>query len=100
MNVKVLDKIERAWIRYDWKEICDRVKFSNDEVDTLIGMIDLFKKNRSAKELVAFKYRTLPAYAVVEKSEYPVFLDWMYRVCIDREMYEHCKRIIELKKLL
>lgn len=100
MNVKVLDKIERAWIKYDWKSVCDRVRFSDDEIDTLIGMVDIFKKNRSAKELAIFKYRTLPAYATIEKPEYPKFLDWLYGVCINRELYEQCKRIIELKQLL
>jgi hypothetical protein len=100
MNIRVLDKIEIAWIKYDWKEVINRVSFSNDEIDTLIGMIDNFKSNRGAKELALFKYRQLPVYATIVKSEYGELLDWLYSTCIDKEMYEHCKRIIELKKRL
>jgi hypothetical protein len=97
MNVKVLDKIESAWVYFDWKTVVNRIQFSNDHLDTLIGMIENFYKNRGAKELVVFKYQHLPAYAVLPKSEYGEFLDWLQSACLVREMYEDCVRIQEIK---
>jgi hypothetical protein len=97
MNVKVLDKIESAWVCFDWKVVVNRVQFTNDHLDTLIGMIENFYKNRGAKELVVFKYQRLPAYAVLPKSEYGEFLDWLQSACLPREMYEDCVRIQEIK---
>lgn len=100
MNIRVLDKIESTWIKYDWKEVVDRIQFTDDQLDTFVGMIDNFKSNRSAKELALCKYQILPAYVTIVKSQYEEFLDWIYGMCISRELYELCKRIVELKKRL
>lgn len=100
MNIKVLDKIESAWISWDWKDSIDRIWFTDDQLDTLYSTIANFRSNRGAKELALCKYQRLPVYITIVKSEYGEFLDWLYERCIDRELYELCKRIVELKSKL
>jgi hypothetical protein len=100
MNITVLKKIESGWINLNWKEYIDKVKLSNDDIDTLIGVIDAFKGNKRAIELAVVKYRHLPAYITVKRDEYIDFLDWIYNQLIEREMYETCKKLIEIKRKL
>ena len=100
MNIKVLDKIESAWISWNWKESIGRIEFTDDQLDTLFSTIDNFKSNRGAKELALCKYQRLPVYITIVRGDYGEFLDWLYEKCIDRELYELCKRIVELKTKL
>jgi hypothetical protein len=100
MNVTVLNKIEAYWVKLDWKDYIERVHFKKSDLETMVDLIDNFKGNRRVKELVVFKYRRLPAYAVIAKSEYTELLDWVYDKFIQMELYENCQRILELKSKL
>ena len=97
MNTSVLAKIESGWINLHWKDYIDKLKLSNDEMDSLLGVIGAFKSNRRAKELAVIKYRYLPAYITVKRNEYVEFLDWVYNELVKREMYEHCTILLEIK---
>lgn len=100
MNIKVLDKLESGWIKLNWREYIDSVKLSHTDLETLVDLVDNFKGNRSAKEIVLFRYKYLPAYITIVRSEYPKLLDWVYKRFIDKEYYESCKRIIDIKDKL
>ena len=98
MITSVLKKIESGWIRLDWSEYIDRLVLSVDDMETIVDLIDNFKKNRKAKDIVICKYRFLPAYVCVEKREFGKLLDWICTESIRRESYETCQRIMEIKK--
>lgn len=100
MNIKVLEKLESGWIKYDWRDCIDSIKLNMKDLETIIDLIDNFKSNRSAKELVLFRYKFLPAYITIEKGEYSDLLDWVYGKFIEREAYESCKRILDIKSKL
>jgi hypothetical protein len=98
MITSVLKKIESGWIRLDWAEYIHRLKLSGDDLETIVDLVDNFKRNRKAKDIVITKYRFLPGYVCVVKPEFGKLLDWIYEECIKREKYETCGRILEVKK--
>lgn len=100
MITSVLKKIESGWIRLDWSEWIDRARLSDDDLDTIVDLIDNFKRNRKAKDIVICKYRFLPAYICVEKKQFADLLDWICSESIRRERYETCQRIMEIKTKL
>jgi hypothetical protein len=100
MNITVLKKIEAHWVKLYWKDYINRVQFKKSDLETMVDLVDNFKGNRRVKELVVFKYRRLPAYATITKSEFPELLDWVMDRFVQMELYEYCQRIVELKKKL
>ena len=100
MITSVLDKIESAWIRLDWREYVDRLKLTPEQIESVIETIDTFKRNRKAKDLIIFKYRQMPAYVCVVREEFGELLDWFYAECIKRESYEICQKIVDIKKVI
>ncbi len=100
MNIKVLEKLESGWIKYDWRNCIDSINLNMKDLETIVDLIDNFKANRSAKELVLFRYKFLPAYITVERVDYSDLLNWVYEKFIEREVYESCKRILDIKSKL
>ena len=100
MNVSVLKKIESGWIKLDWAEYIHKIPLTEANLERVIDIIDNFKSNRRAKELVLFKYKHLPAYITVEKRDYVKLLDVVYKMLVAKELYEHCNRLLELKEKL
>jgi hypothetical protein len=100
MNIKVLDKLESGWIKLNWSDYIDMIKLSHNDLETIVDLVDNFKGNRSAKEIVLFRYKYLPAYITITRSQYPALLNWVYDRFIDKEYYESCKRIVDIKSKL
>lgn len=97
MNTTVLKKIESAWVRLDWSEWVRRMPLSNKDLEQMLDIVDNFKTNRRAKELALCKFRFMPAYVCVLRTEFKLFLEWLYSECIKREMYEECQRIMDIR---
>lgn len=100
MNVKVLDKLEKSYVKLDWSEVIDNVKFSIKDMQSIIDTINAFKKNKSAKEIVICKYKNLPIYVTVRKEYFADVLEYIKGKFIDLELYEQCKIIEEIKQKL
>ena len=100
MNTSVLQKIETGWVRVDWSDVIDRLKLAQADFDTILDLINNFKQNRRAKDIVICKYSDIPAYVCVGKSEFSSLLDWIYETSIRFEWYELCGKIVEIKKEL
>ena len=98
MITTVLKKIESGWVRLDWSDYIDRLNLSQSDLETIVDLINNFKRNRKAKDIVICKYRFLPAYICVVKSDFTKLLDWICSEAIRREWYETCQRIMEIKK--
>lgn len=98
MNSKVLQTLEKGYIRFDWSEYIHRVYLTTDHLNTIIDMINNFKANRGAKELVIFRFKDIPAYVMIEKEQYPNILEWIKDELVRREEYEMCKTIMDLLK--
>lgn len=100
MNIKALQKLEKGYIQLDWKEYIDRVELTKDHMETIVDMIDVFKNNKSAKELVVFRFEGIPAYITIKREEYKDILDWIYDKMLIYEFFENCKRIKDLIKVI
>jgi hypothetical protein len=97
MNVTVIEKLEKGWIKMNWKDYIHRVQLSKDDLFELVDKIDRFKGNRSAKEIILFRYKTLPIYVTIERKEYKEFLDWLLAHFIEREWYEGCLKVTKIQ---
>lgn len=100
MNIKALDKLQKSYVKRDWKEVIHTVKFTPVQLEEIIDIIDIFKRNRSAKTLVIAKYKMLPMYITVERKDYVQILDWINEQFIKLEMYEKCINIVNIKSML
>jgi hypothetical protein len=100
MNIKALQKLEKGYIQLDWKEYIDRVELTKDHMETIVDMIDVFKNNKSAKELVVFRFEGIPVYITIKREEYKDILDWIYDKMLIYEFFENCKRIKDLIKVI
>lgn len=100
MNIKALNKLESAWVKLDWYEWLSDRNLTDTELISLIDIVDVFKSNRQAKEIVLAKLKSLPAYVCVRREEYPDLLDWICSRCIESELYEYCSKTQKIKEKL
>jgi hypothetical protein len=96
MNSKVLQTLEKGYIRFDWSEYINRVHLHTEHLITIVEMINNFKANRGAKELIIFRFQGIPAYVMIEKMDYPLILEWIKTEFIERECYENCPMVVDL----
>ena len=93
MNITALNKLEKGYVKWDWKEYIHRANLTPNDFDRILDIIDNFKSNRSAKELVIFKLKNTSYYITVKKSEYSDLLKWLNHRFLDNEMYEQCLKL-------
>ena len=46
MNVTILNKLERGWVRMSWISAIRKNKLSSEELESLVDKVDNFKSNR------------------------------------------------------
>mgnify|MGYP000008430042 CR=1 FL=1 len=100
MNVTILNKLERGWIRMNWKSAIRRNKLSAEQLEALVDKVDNFKSNRSAKEIILYKYKVLPIYVTIYREEYPQLLEYLLSRFVEIEKYEIRGRIVKLQTKL
>jgi hypothetical protein len=100
MNISALQKLEKGYIKLDWKSYIHKIELSKEHMETIIDLIDVFKFNKNTKELVIFRFEGIPAYITIPRTEYKELLDWMHETMIRYEFFENCKRINDLIKVL
>jgi len=100
MNSTTLSKLEKGYIKLDWKEYINRIDLTKAHMETIIDMVDVFKHNKKANEIVIFRFEGIPAYIIIKREEFADLLDWMHQKMLHNEFFENCKRINDLLKLL
>jgi len=100
MNASSLSKLEKGYIQLDWKEYINRIDLTKSHMETIIDMVDVFKHNKKANEIVIFRFEGIPAYIIIKREEFGELLDWMHKRMLHNEFFENCKRINDLLKLL
>lgn len=100
MNVKVLDKLEKSYVKLDWSEVIQNLKLSVKDMEGIVDVVNTFKKNKSAKEIVICKYKNFPFYVTTRKEEFWDLLEYIKTKFISLELYEQCKVIEDIKQKL
>lgn len=100
MNLSVLNTLERGYVKLHWYDYIERVHLTVEHLETIVEMIDNFKSNKSAQELIVFRFENIPAYITIKKSEYSHLLNWIHERALILEVYSLCKKIMDVKKSL
>jgi hypothetical protein len=93
MNVSVLYRLEKGWVSLDWKEYLKRKSLTSFNLSELVDVLDNWKSNRRCKEIVLFKYKTLPAYITIKRTEFKMMAKWLMNELTKLEMYEDCAHL-------
>lgn len=100
MNISVLDKLEKGWISLDWSIYLVRMNLSPKQISELIDKLDNWKSNKSCKTIILIKYKVLPAYITLNRSDFKKLANHLMDIMVKREMYEECARLqLIMKKL-
>jgi hypothetical protein len=100
MNLKALHKLEKSYIQLDWFDYIHKFPLTEPHMTTVVDMIDTFKNNKSAKELVVFRFKDIPAYVTIKREQYTHLLDFIHSQAVGLEMYELCAKVLTIKKEL
>jgi len=93
MNISVLDKLEKGWVSLDWSIHLIRMKLSPNQLSELIDKLDNWKSNKSCKTIILIKYKVLPAYITLNRSDFKKLANYLMDILIKKEMYEECARL-------
>ena len=100
MNITVLDKLEKGFIKFDWGTYINRYYLTTKQLERIIDKIEAFAENDTASELVLFKLDSQPIYITVTADTYGLLLDSITKRLLLTEDYELCSRIVLLKTKL
>ena len=93
MNISVLDKLEKGSILLDWSKHLNRIHLSPQNLSELVDKLDNWKSNKKCKEIILIKYKKLPVYITIHRSEFKRMADWLLNRLSGLEIYEECARI-------
>lgn len=93
MNITALHKLEKGWITLDWSKQLNRVNLSSKNLSELIDTLDNWKSNKRCKEIVLVKYKNMPVYITLKRSEFKSMGEWLMEKLLKLEMYEECGRL-------
>lgn len=93
MNISVLDKLEKGWISLDWSIYLVRMNLTSKQLSELIDKLNNWKSKKSCKTIILIKYKVLPAYIILNRSDFKKLANHLMGVMVKREMYEECARL-------
>ena len=100
MNISALHKLEKGWITLDWSKYLNRVNLSSKNLSVFVDTLDNWKSNKSCKEVVLIKYKTMPVYITIKRTDFSSMGKWLMDKLLKLEMYEECSRLsVVLKRL-
>jgi hypothetical protein len=100
MNVSILDKLEKGWISLDWSKYLIKMNLTESQLSELVDKLDNWKSNKSCKSIILMKYKVLPAYIILNRSDFKRFSIFLLEILTKREMYEECARISKISNKL
>lgn len=100
MNITALKKLESSWVKWDWSEKLINMQLKPKTLSQLIDVIDNWKSNKRCKEVILMKYKSLPAYISVKRTDFLKFSEWLMERFTELELYEECARLNIIKKEL
>ena len=77
----------------DWKSYLPKANLTKQNLSELVDKLDNWKSNRKCKEIILIKYKSMPAYITIHRSEFKHMADWLLVRLSELEIYEECARI-------
>jgi hypothetical protein len=93
MNISALHKLEKGWITLDWSKYLNRVNLSSKNLSELVDTLDNWKSNKKCVEIVLVKYKTMPVYITLKRTDFSSMSKWLLGKLTKLEMYEECARL-------
>jgi|APGre2960657404_1045060.scaffolds.fasta_scaffold197471_1 hypothetical protein len=100
MNITALNKLENSWVKWDWSDKLIDMPIKPKYLSQLIDVLDNWKSNKRCKEVVIMKYKSLPAYISLKRTDFVKMSDWLMKRLTELELYEECSRLNSIKKEL
>ena len=100
MNITALNKLESSWVKWDWSDKLIDMPIKPKYLSQLIDVLDNWKSNKRCKEVVIMKYKSLPAYISLKRTDFVKMSDWLMKRLTELELYEECSRLNSIKKEL
>lgn len=100
MNVTVLEKLEKGFIKLDWRTQLNKISLSEKNLSELVDKLDNWKSNRRCKEIILVKYKNLPAYVTLKREDFKKMGEWLMNKLTKLEMYEECHRLYKIQNKL
>jgi hypothetical protein len=100
MNITALNKLENSWVKWDWSDKLIDMPIKPKYLSQLIDVLDNWKSNKRCKEVVIMKYKSLPAYISLKRTDFVKMSDWLMKRLTELELYEECSRLNSIKNEL
>ena len=100
MNISALHKLEKGWITLDWSKYLNRINLSQKNLSELVYTLDNWKSNRSCKEVVLIKYKSIPVYVTLKRTDFAKMAVWLMERLTLSEMYEECAKLHSIQHKL
>ena len=99
MNISVLHKLEKGCITFDWNRL-DRIRLTPKHLSQFVDKLDNWKSNRRCKEIILVKYKNLPVYITLKRTEFKKMGEWLMDKLKELELYEECHRLYKIQHKL
>lgn len=100
MNVSALHKLEKGWITLNWSTHLNRINLTSKNLSELVDKLDNWKSNKSCKEIVLVKYKSMSVYITLKRTEFGSMGKWLLERLTKLEMYEECARLYSILQKL
>lgn len=93
MNITAIEKLEKGFIKIDSIKHLNKVELTSKNLSEFVDKLDNWKSNRRCKEIILFKYKTLPMYVTLKRTDFKKMGEWLMDELTKRELYEDCARL-------
>lgn len=93
MNITVVEKLEKGFIKVDWSTQLNRIQLSQKILSEFVDKLDNWKSNKKCKEIILIKYKSIPIYVTIQRANFKQMGVWLMDRLKKLEMYEDCARL-------
>lgn len=93
MNITVVEKLEKGFIKVDWSTQLNRIQLSQKILSEFVDKLDNWKSNKKCKEIILIKYKSIPIYVTIKRANFKQMGVWLMDRLKKLEMYEDCARL-------
>jgi hypothetical protein len=100
MNITAIEKLEKGFIKIDSIKHLNRVQLTPKNLSEFVDKLDNWKSNRKCKEIILLKYKNLPMYVTLKRTDFKKMGEWLMDKLKELELYEECHRLHKIQHKL